>query len=93
MGSFCFVLVSLSADCKKFKKFCQSIKAQIEPVGSLRLWVFFGIVPLGPLPDGWEQAITAEGEIYYINHKNKTTSWLDPRLEPRYGEFALDCDC
>ncbi|KAL3991508.1 hypothetical protein ACER0C_011133 [Sarotherodon galilaeus] len=35
----------------------------------------------GPLPDGWEQAITAEGEIYYINHKNKTTSWLDPRLD------------
>uniref|UniRef100_A0AAX7U123 WW domain-containing protein n=1 Tax=Astatotilapia calliptera TaxID=8154 RepID=A0AAX7U123_ASTCA len=39
----------------------------------------------GSLPDGWEQAITAEGEIYYINHKNKTTSWLDPRLEPRYA--------
>lgn len=42
----------------------------------------------GPLPEGWEQAMTPEGEIYYINHKNKTTSWLDPRLEPRYGEFA-----
>ncbi|KAK6296440.1 hypothetical protein J4Q44_G00325820 [Coregonus suidteri] len=39
----------------------------------------------GPLPDCWEQAITSEGEIYYINHKNKTTSWLDPRLDPRYG--------
>ncbi|XP_029028177.1 transcriptional coactivator YAP1 [Betta splendens] len=39
----------------------------------------------GSLPEGWEQAITAEGEIYYINHKNKTTSWLDPRLDPRYG--------
>nr|2LAW_A Chain A, Yorkie homolog [Homo sapiens] len=34
----------------------------------------------GPLPDGWEQAMTQDGEIYYINHKNKTTSWLDPRL-------------
>ena len=43
--------------------------------------------PSGPLPDGWEQAFTSEGEIYYINHKNKTTSWLDPRLDPRYGEF------
>ncbi|XP_028320858.1 transcriptional coactivator YAP1 [Gouania willdenowi] len=39
----------------------------------------------GALPEGWEQAITSEGEIYYINHKNKTTSWLDPRLEPRYA--------
>nr|6JK1_A Chain A, Dendrin,Transcriptional coactivator YAP1 [Mus musculus]6JK1_B Chain B, Dendrin,Transcriptional coactivator YAP1 [Mus musculus] len=33
----------------------------------------------GPLPDGWEQAMTQDGEVYYINHKNKTTSWLDPR--------------
>ncbi|XP_062861200.1 transcriptional coactivator YAP1 [Trichomycterus rosablanca] len=39
----------------------------------------------GPLPEGWEQAITPEGEIYYINHKNKTTSWLDPRLDPRFA--------
>ncbi|XP_053561560.1 transcriptional coactivator YAP1 [Bombina bombina] len=39
----------------------------------------------GPLPDGWEQALTSEGEIYYINHKNKSTSWLDPRLDPRFA--------
>lgn len=39
----------------------------------------------GPLPEGWEQAITSDGEIYYINHKNKTTSWLDPRLDPRFA--------
>lgn len=35
---------------------------------------------LGPLPDGWEQAVTPEGEIYFINHINRTTSWFDPRL-------------
>lgn len=35
---------------------------------------------LGPLPDGWEQAATAEGEIYFINHQAKTTSWFDPRI-------------
>uniref|UniRef100_A0A452TW55 Transcriptional coactivator YAP1 n=1 Tax=Ursus maritimus TaxID=29073 RepID=A0A452TW55_URSMA len=40
----------------------------------------------GPLPDGWEQGMTQDGEIYYINHKNKTTSWLDPRLDPRFGK-------
>ncbi|XP_026562670.1 transcriptional coactivator YAP1 isoform X2 [Pseudonaja textilis] len=39
----------------------------------------------GPLPEGWEQAMTQDGEIYYINHKNKTTSWLDPRLDPRFA--------
>uniref|UniRef100_G3RQI9 Transcriptional coactivator YAP1 n=1 Tax=Gorilla gorilla gorilla TaxID=9595 RepID=G3RQI9_GORGO len=39
----------------------------------------------GPLPDGWEQAMTQDGEIYCINHKNKTASWLDPRLDPRFA--------
>lgn len=41
---------------------------------------------LGPLPDGWEQARTPEGEIYFINHQTRTTSWFDPRIrkcEPR----------
>lgn len=35
---------------------------------------------LGPLPEGWEQAITSAGEIYFINHVNRTTSWFDPRI-------------
>lgn len=35
---------------------------------------------LGPLPQGWEQGVTAEGDIYYINHNTKSTSWYDPRL-------------
>lgn len=33
-----------------------------------------------PLPHGWEQASTPEGETYYINHIERTTSWFDPRL-------------
>ncbi|XP_067898719.1 WW domain-containing transcription regulator protein 1-like isoform X1 [Heterodontus francisci] len=37
----------------------------------------------GPMPEGWEQAVTPEGEIYFTNHKTKTTSWLDPRLDQR----------
>ncbi|XP_043926541.1 WW domain-containing transcription regulator protein 1 isoform X2 [Protopterus annectens] len=36
---------------------------------------------LGQLPEGWEQAMTPQGEIYFIDHKNKKTSWLDPRLD------------
>lgn len=35
---------------------------------------------LGPLPDGWEQATTGEGEVYFINHIERTTSWFDPRI-------------
>lgn len=33
-----------------------------------------------PLPEGWQKAFTAEGEPYYVNHKNRTTSWFHPGL-------------
>eukprot|EP00063_Salmo_salar_P034127 XP_014008962.1 PREDICTED: membrane-associated guanylate kinase, WW and PDZ domain-containing protein 2-like [Salmo salar] len=35
---------------------------------------------LGPLPGNWEMAYTEKGEVYFIDHNTKTTSWLDPRL-------------
>lgn len=34
---------------------------------------------LGPLPPGWEQARTPEGQVYYLNHITRTTTWEDPR--------------
>uniref|UniRef100_A0A0K8T574 Yorkie n=1 Tax=Lygus hesperus TaxID=30085 RepID=A0A0K8T574_LYGHE len=34
---------------------------------------------LGPLPLGWEQARTSEGQIYFLNHMTQTTTWEDPR--------------
>lgn len=36
--------------------------------------------PNTALPEGWEQSVTPEGEVYFINHSTKTTSWYDPRL-------------
>ncbi|XP_015039804.1 transcriptional coactivator yorkie isoform X1 [Drosophila pseudoobscura] len=44
---------------------------------------------LGPLPDGWEQAVTDSGDIYFINHIDRTTSWIDPRMQS--GLTGLDC--
>lgn len=34
-----------------------------------------------PLPLGWQEARTAQGEVYFINHSTRTTSWMDPRLQ------------
>lgn len=39
-----------------------------------------GELQLGPLANGWEQSVTDAGEIYFINHKERTTTWYDPRL-------------
>ena len=36
------------------------------------------------LPHGWEQAKTPLGEVYYINHQTRTTSWVDPRLQSKF---------
>ncbi|CAG0908422.1 unnamed protein product, partial [Cyprideis torosa] len=35
---------------------------------------------LGPLPKGWDQAVTDDGEVYFINHEERTTTWFDPRI-------------
>lgn len=39
-----------------------------------------GGVDLGPLPQGWEQSATPEGEMYFIHHLTKRTTWYDPRI-------------
>lgn len=31
------------------------------------------------LPDGWDVATDFDGKIYYIDHINKKTTWIDPR--------------
>uniref|UniRef100_A0A8W8IYG8 WW domain-containing protein n=1 Tax=Magallana gigas TaxID=29159 RepID=A0A8W8IYG8_MAGGI len=44
---------------------------------------------LGPLPHGWEQASTPEGDIYFINHIERTTSWYDPRIPEQLQQLRL----
>lgn len=44
---------------------------------------------LGPLPDGWEQSKTDEGEVYFINHLTRTTSWFDPRIRKLFSIFIF----
>lgn len=36
---------------------------------------------LGPLPDGWEKRVQPDNRVYYVNHKNRTTQWEDPRTQ------------
>lgn len=43
-----------------------------------------------PLPDNWEMAYTEKGEVYFIDHNTKTTSWLDPRLAKK-AKPAEEC--
>eukprot|EP00057_Strongylocentrotus_purpuratus_P000638 XP_001180066.2 PREDICTED: membrane-associated guanylate kinase, WW and PDZ domain-containing protein 1 isoform X2 [Strongylocentrotus purpuratus] len=38
---------------------------------------------LGPLPTEWEIAFTETGDMYYIDHRDERTQWLDPRLEKK----------
>ncbi|XP_030639735.1 membrane-associated guanylate kinase, WW and PDZ domain-containing protein 1 [Chanos chanos] len=48
--------------------------------------------PLGPLPDNWEMAYTENGEVYFIDHNTKTTSWMDPRCQDKQQKPLDECD-
>ncbi|XP_056092549.1 membrane-associated guanylate kinase, WW and PDZ domain-containing protein 1 isoform X6 [Rhinichthys klamathensis goyatoka] len=48
--------------------------------------------PLGPLPDNWETAFTENGEMYFIDHNTKTTSWIDPRCQDKPPKPLEDCE-
>ncbi|XP_075883167.1 membrane-associated guanylate kinase, WW and PDZ domain-containing protein 1-like isoform X5 [Nelusetta ayraudi] len=48
--------------------------------------------PLGPLPDNWEMAYTENGELYFIDHNTKTTSWLDPRCRDKASRVLEECE-
>ncbi|KAI9347704.1 hypothetical protein BDR26DRAFT_1004818 [Obelidium mucronatum] len=34
---------------------------------------------LGPIPKDWEKATDESGRVYFVNHKKKSTTWIDPR--------------
>ncbi|EDV94215.1 GH25213 [Drosophila grimshawi] len=36
---------------------------------------------LGVLPDGWEKKVQSDNRVYFVNHKNRTTQWEDPRTQ------------
>jgi uncharacterized protein YbdZ (MbtH family) len=47
-------------------------------------------VSLLPLPDGWEEKQTADGQAYYIDHMTQCTTWMDPRPN-HYAAFQSFC--
>ncbi|XP_035376263.1 membrane-associated guanylate kinase, WW and PDZ domain-containing protein 1 isoform X3 [Electrophorus electricus] len=48
--------------------------------------------PLGPLPQNWEMAYTENGEVYFIDHNTKTTSWIDPRCLEKPQKPLEECE-
>ena len=34
---------------------------------------------LNPMPPGWESRRTDDGKMYFVDHIQRTTTWLDPR--------------
>ena len=56
-------------------------------VVKLQKSTFFRQVSNLPLPTGWQEARTAQGEVYFMNHQTRTTSWVDPRLQRKYSPY------
>ncbi|KAJ3062304.1 Membrane-associated guanylate kinase, WW and PDZ domain-containing protein 2 [Podochytrium sp. JEL0797] len=57
-----------SATTKKDKPTPQSVNHKIETEEIL-----------GALPKDWEKSTNESGRVYFVNHKKKVTSWIDPR--------------
>ncbi|GBP64112.1 E3 ubiquitin-protein ligase Su(dx) [Eumeta japonica] len=59
--------------------------AESNPVGAGQGSTAAGAVAiddaLGALPAGWERRVQPDGRVYYVNHKNRTTQWEDPRTQ------------
>ncbi|XP_048774372.1 syntaxin-binding protein 4-like isoform X2 [Ostrea edulis] len=49
------------------------------------------IIEKDPLPYGWEEAYTADGMRYYINHVTQTTTWSHPKTGVQHITSSLDC--
>ncbi|XP_026682027.1 E3 ubiquitin-protein ligase Su(dx) [Diaphorina citri] len=46
---------------------------------------------LGSLPSGWERRVQPDGRVYFVNHKNRTTQWEDPRTQGQeIGQIGAD---
>ncbi|KAL4660035.1 protein KIBRA-like [Arapaima gigas] len=44
-----------------------------------------------PLPEGWEEARDFDGKVYYIDHINHATTWIDPRDRQTKPLTFADC--
>lgn len=44
-----------------------------------------------PLPEGWEKRLDPNNRVYFVNHKNKTTQWEDPRTQGKILPFPPVC--
>eukprot|EP00903_Cladosiphon_okamuranus_P005757 g5709.t2 len=45
-----------------------------------------------PLPPGWEERMSAEGKVFYINHNDRTTHWTRPDPPPVQPDDSPDED-
>ena len=42
------------------------------------------------LPSGWSLQVAPNGRVFFINHSDKKTTWVDPRWEPKKLKGEID---
>ncbi|XP_067021713.1 E3 ubiquitin-protein ligase HECW2-like isoform X1 [Acropora muricata] len=46
--------------------------------------------PEEPLPSNWERGVDSHGRVYYIDHVNRTTTWVRPRQNAPESESNMN---
>ncbi|KRZ18695.1 Protein kibra, partial [Trichinella zimbabwensis] len=59
----------------------QSETAPVAPMSSSEL----------PLPEGWEIKVDSDGRPFFVDHRSKTTTWIDPRDRLTKPSSFSDC--
>ncbi|KAI1306528.1 Transcriptional coactivator YAP1 [Halotydeus destructor] len=58
----------------------EQLQFQMQQQKQQRLALAVNQDTMASLPEGWEQKATADGEVYFVNHIERTTTWCDPRI-------------
>ena len=42
-----------------------------------------------PLPQGWEECVTEDGRMYFVDHNSQTTAWERPTVATQVPQFSI----
>ena len=76
------VINSAHLNLQMFSEFCYN-NYYILPtiITNLHVSMCVAVWQDSSLPEGWEQRVTAEGRVYYVDHNTQSTSWEHPNSQ------------
>ncbi|XP_024545394.1 probable phosphoinositide phosphatase SAC9 isoform X1 [Selaginella moellendorffii] len=76
-----------------FSEQCRRLGIDLDSDRSIQPQISSSRVSLGPLPPGWEKRKDAvTGQVFYIDHNTRTTTWDHPCPDESWRRFSMTAD-